>query len=222
MPRPTPFDLFLAPLAADNFPRIRASLAAKGADPADRDAFLMDPEVITLLRELRGDDGLGDAMDQMVALLHQAYLAWDAGLILVPIPDQTVGALLAPEPPPEDDAEAPRAYYAQLPERRVWASVVEGEAPEPLDGCFVSGATGDEVRVLGIFGLRPDRAGFSAAEVGGPRPSGLARLDGTPLFAPTLAGGSAAGLHSIAGEAELLELGWRTRPVAAQAASGAA
>ena len=221
MPRPTPFDLFLAPLAADNFPRISASLVASGSDPADRDAFLMNPEVVTLLRELRGDDGLGEAMDQMVALLHQAYLAWDAGLILVPIPEQAMDALLGPEPP-QEDGEAPRAYYAQLPERRVWASVVEGEAPEPLDGCFVSGAAPDEVRVLGIFGLRPDRAGFSAVEVGGPRPSGLARLDGSPPFAPTLTGGAAAGLHSIAGEAELLELGWRTRPVAAEAASGAA
>jgi hypothetical protein len=222
MSRPTPFDLFLAPLAADNFPRVRASLAAGGSDPADRDAFLMDPEVVTLLRDLRGDEGLGEAMDQMVALLHQAYLAWDAGLILVPVPEQAMPALLGPEPPPHGNGEAPRAYYAQLPERRVWASVVEGEAPEPLDGCFVSGSRGDEVRVLGIFGLRPDRAGFSAVEVGGPRPSGLARLDGTPVFSPTLAGGGAAGLHSITGEAELLELGWRTRPVAAQAASGAA
>ena len=218
MPRPTPFELFLAPLAADNFPRIRASLAAGGADPADRDAFLMDPEVVTLLRELRGDKGLGEAMDQMVALLHQAYLAWDAGLILVPIAEQAMPALLGPEPPRDDEGEAPKAYYAQLPDRRVWASVVEGEAPEPLDGCFVSGSAGDEVRVLGIFGLRPDRAGFSAAEVSGPRATGLARLDGTPLFSPTLAGGDAAGLHSITGEAELLELGWRTRPVAAQAA----
>jgi len=75
--------------------------------------------------------------------------------------------------------------------------------------------------VLGIFGLRPDRAGFSAVEVGGARPGRPARADGSALFAPTLPGGKAAGLHSITGEEELLELGWRTTGLAA-AAVGAA
>ena len=35
--------------------------------------------------------------------------------------------------------------------------------------------------------------------------------DGSPLFGPRLAGGDVAGLHSIAGREELLELGWRLR-----------
>src|SRR6187397_2086600 len=56
MARPTPYDLFLAPIADESFPRIRASLAAAGVDPADRDAFLMDREVVTLIRQLRGDE----------------------------------------------------------------------------------------------------------------------------------------------------------------------
>jgi hypothetical protein len=58
-------------------------------------------------------------------------------------------------------------------------------------------------------------------EVGGARPNGLARADGSALFAPTLAGGVAAGLHSITGEEELLELGWRTTGLAAAAAGAA-
>jgi len=99
--------------------------------------------------------------------------------------------------------------------------VVESEPPEPLDGCFVSWTPAAELRVLGIFGLRPDRAGFSAVEVGGARPEGLARPDGSALFAPTLPGGAAAGLHSITGEEELLELGWRTTGLAAAAAGAA-
>ena len=118
-------------------------------------------------------------------------------------------------------AETPRAYYAQLPERRVWASVVEGEPAEPLDGCFVSRVPDADLRVLGVFGLRPDRAGFSAVEVSGAWPGRPARADGSALFAPTLPGGKAAGLHSITGEEELLELGWRTTGLAA-AAVGAA
>ena len=39
----------------------------------------------------------------------------------------------------------------------------------------------------------------------------LERPDGTALFSPALAGGQAAGLYSIVGAEELLELGWRTR-----------
>ena len=42
---------------ATSFPRIAASLAAAGRDPIDRDAFLMDREVVALLRELRPDEG---------------------------------------------------------------------------------------------------------------------------------------------------------------------
>jgi hypothetical protein len=222
MARATPYDLFLAPIADESFPRIRASLDAAGVDPADRDAFLMDREVVSLIRELRGDEALGEAMDQMVALVHQTYLAWDAGLVLVPLSEETTDAMLAGRAAETaSPAKPPRAYYAQMPERRVWASVVEGEPPEPLDGCFVSRAPDTELRVLGIFGLRPDRAGFSAVEVGGARPNGLARADGTALFAPTLTGGAAAGLHSITGEEELLELGWRTTGLAAAAAGAA-
>ena len=222
MARPTPYDLFLAPIADESFPRIHASLTAAGVDPSDRDAFLMDREVVSLIRELRGDEALGEAMDQMVALVHQTYLAWDAGLVLVPLSEEAAESLLDGRPADMPEAaETPRAYYAQLTERRVWASVVEGEAPEPLDGCFVSRTPDGALRVLGIFGLRPDRAGFSAVEVGGGRPEALARTDGSALFGPTLPGGSAAGLYSITGEEELLELGWRTTGLAAAAAGAA-
>ncbi|MDQ2674694.1 MAG: hypothetical protein M3Y40_08550, partial [Chloroflexota bacterium] len=67
MPRPTPLDLVFQPAAESSFPRIAAGLAARGQDPADRDAFLMNPDVVTLLRDLRPDEGIGEAMDQMVA-----------------------------------------------------------------------------------------------------------------------------------------------------------
>src|SRR5262249_61594604 len=84
---------------------------------------------------------------------------------------------------------------------------------EPMDGCFVHSA-GDELRVLGIFGVRPEREGFSAVETAGRRPLALERPDGSPLFSPVLTGGQAAGLFSIVGGEELLELGWRTRALA--------
>jgi hypothetical protein len=198
-------------VAESSFPRIAESLAASGVDPANRDAFLMDREVITLLRELRPDEGLGEAMDQMVALVHHAYLAWAAGAVTLTVSREAAEGMLGQATPDTADPTEVPPYYAQFPERMIWASVIEDEVPEPLDGVFVSPVPGGDLRVLGIFGLRPDRPGFSAVEASGARVEGLAREDGTPLFDPTLDGGAAAGLRSIIGEAELLELGWRTR-----------
>lgn len=220
MSRPTPFDLVFHHAAESSFPRIAASLAAGGNDPADRDAFLMDREVITLLRDLRPDEGLGEAMDQMVALVHHAYLAWAAGGVTIPVSREAAEELLGPVAPDGSDAREVPPYYAQFPERMIWARVVENEAPEPLDGVFVSREQPDLLRVLGIFGLRPDRPGFSAVEAMGQRAARLTREDGTALFAPTLPGAAAAGLRSITGEEELLELGWRTQSLAPAVGSG--
>ena len=221
MARVTPFDLVFNRAAESSFPRIASSLAAGGHDPADRDAFLMDREVVTLLRDLRPEEGLGEAMDQMVALVHHAYLAWAAGGVTISVGREAAEELLAKAAEEADSKDLP-AYYAQFPERMIWAAVVENEAPEPLDGIFVCQVPGGDLRVLGIFGLRPERAGFSAVEATGGRAEGLAREDGSPLFDPTLPGGAAAGLRSIVGEAELLELGWRTQALAAGVETGEA
>jgi hypothetical protein len=220
MPRVTPFDLVFQPAASSSFPRIAASMSATGQDPADRDAFLMDREVITLLRDLRPDEGIGEAMDQMVALVHHAYLTWAAGGVTVPIGHELAEELLAPVAPGGPDTGDVAPYYAQFPERMIWASVIQDEAPEPLDGVFVSRDPRADLRVLGVFGLRPDRPGFSAVEAAGPRAERLTREDGTALFSPTLPGAAAAGLRSITGEEELLELGWRTQGLAAAAGTG--
>jgi hypothetical protein len=169
-------------------------------------------EVVALLRELRPEEGLGEGIDQLAALVHHCYLFWSAGCPAVELPAERIGDLLAtPAPEPEEHQEPP-AYYIQLPERRVWADAVPGAPPEPLDGCFVHASTDPAVlRVLGIFGLHRERAGFTVVEVAGHRPRALLRADGSPLFSPTLPGGAAARLFSVAGGEEMLELGWRTR-----------
>jgi hypothetical protein len=220
MARTTPFELVFHRVAESSFPRIAASLAAGGHDPADRDAFLMDRAVIALLRDLRPDEGVGEAMDQMVALVHHAYLTWAAGGLTIPIGRETAEELLGTLSQEGADPGNVSPYYAQFPERMVWARVIEDEAPEPLDGVFVSRNQDALLRVLGIFGLRPDRPGFSAVEAAGPRAARLTREDGTALFAPALPGAAAAGLRSITGEEELLELGWRTQGLAATVGSG--
>ena len=214
MPRPTPFDLVFTRAAETVFPTIRTALERAGHEPVDRDAFLMVPEVVSLLHDLRPEEGLGEGMDQLVALVHHAYLLWDAGVLTLPLSAEHLTALLDGSSPASPAvSEPPRAYYAQLQDRQVWARVVDDLPAEPMDGCFVH-STGAELRVLGIFGIRPEREGFSAVETAGPRPRALERPDGSPLFSPVLAGGQSAGLYSIVGGEELLELGWRTRVLA--------
>ena len=203
MARLSPFDLVFGRMAEERFPSLRAAL--EGLDATDRDAFIMTREAIQLVRDLRPDDGIGEAIDQLVAVVHHAYLFWAAGQIVV-----DVGVEILEGNGENGPAPAP-AWYARFPERKVWAQVVEGAAHEPLDGCFAHSMADDALRVLGVFGLHADRPGFSVVEVAGPRPQGLARESGEPLYAPRMEGGAAAGLHSIAGEEELLELGWRAR-----------
>jgi hypothetical protein len=203
VPRLSPFALVFGRLAEERFPGLRTAL--DGVEPTDRDAFIMTRDAIQLVRDLRPDDGIGEAIDQLVALVHHAYLFWAAGQVVVDVGAEILDGASA------NDAVPTGAWYARFPERRVWAQVVEGAAHEPLDGCFVHAHAENSLRVLGVFGLHPDRPGFSVVEASGPRPEGLARESGEPLFASRMEGGAAAGLRSIAGEEELLELGWRAR-----------
>jgi hypothetical protein len=208
-PRPTPFDLVFQESAETIFPAVRASLAAAGQDPRNRDAFLMVREVITLIRDLRPEEGLGEGIDQLAALIHHSYLFWDSGRPTIVVPSEELPTLLASAFPIVSEQAIPQPYYAQLPLRRIWAQVIAAGPHEPLDGCFIHATDDSALRVLGVFGIHPDRPGFSVVEVRGQRPDGLLRQDRTSLFSPTLAGGAQAGLHSVAGEEELLELGWR-------------
>jgi hypothetical protein len=222
MPSPpaTPFDLVFGEIGARTFPDIQAALSRAGADPRDRDAFLMTREAVSLLRELRPEEGMGEAIDQLAALIHHAYLFWAGGGNTITLQIPELEALLAGSPQIPDQHPEPGAYYVQLPERRIWAKAVLGSAPEPLDGCFVASLPDEtSLRVLGIFGLRPERFGFTVVEVTGARAPGLSRSDGSELFSPTLPGGAAAGLFSLVGGEELLELGWRTRALAAPASA---
>lgn len=219
-PRPTPFDLVFSRTAETAFPRIRDALAESGRDPRDRDAFLLVRETVELIRELRPEEGIGEGIDQLAALAHHAFLQWLAGTLTLEVGAEGVVELLGAAMPPADGGDVPSAFYAQLPERRVWAQLAEDTPHEPLDGCFVhlapegAGAEAETLRVLGVFGMLPERQGFSVAEVEGPEPGVLARVDGTPLFAPALQGGERAGLYSLTGAEELLELGWRARRLA--------
>jgi hypothetical protein len=98
--------------------------------------------------------------------------------------------------------------YVQLPPLRVWGVATEGGPAEPLDGWFVTGGGGG-LSLVAVFGIHPGREGFTVVTASGRPPEALCRPDGTALFAPMLEGGATAGLASLAGPEELLELAWR-------------
>jgi hypothetical protein len=203
--RPTPFDLVLAGIAEARFPALGARLEAAGAVPIDRDAFLMTPEAVQVVRDLRPDEGLGEGIGELAALVHHAFLFWAAGR-RVAAPDRA--AVERELGTPRDRAAPDAARYLQLPPHLVWAEAVPGVPAEPLDGFFVH-AVPAGLRALGVFGLQPGRPGFTVVEVEGARPRELVRPDGTTLFSPVLPGGGPAGLRSLTGGEELLELAWR-------------
>ena len=219
--RPTPFALVFGALAGDRFPGLRTGLQAAGSDPRDRDSFLLVREVAELLHELRPDAGVGTGVETLVAFLHYAYLFWMSGEILQTIDEAQLENLLRlpspdrpslPSPPPVlPSSRPPDCRYVQLPSLRVWATPLVGQPAEPLDGWFAT-RSNDRLALLAVLGLSPAREGLTTVELAGSRPAALQRLDGSPLFSPTLAGGAAAGLASLAGEEELLELAWRAEP----------
>ena len=221
-PRATPFALVFGALAEARFPALRVGLQAAGSDPRDRDSFLLVREVAELLHELRPEAGVGAGVETLVAFLHYAYLFWMSGEPVEVVSEAALAALLSlPTFPPSDFPTSPPSdlptfrpsdvRYVQLPPFRVWADPLAGQPAEPLDGWFAA-RSNDHLALLAVLGLSPAREGLTAVELAGPRPAALQRLDGSPLFSPTLAGGAAAGLASLAGEEELLELAWRVEP----------
>lgn len=207
--RPTPYALVLDSIGPERFPPIQRALASRQLDARDRDSFLLVPEAVSLVRDMRPTGGMGEGMDQLVAFVHHAFLFWNAGEPVLEVDRPQLDDLLAGTPGATKE-QVPSAWYVQLPERRVWARVLEDAAHEPLDGFFAHGAPEGTLRVLGVLGLRSDRDGFSAVEVEGPRPGTLERDDATPPFSANLPGGAAADLHAISNAGELLELGWRS------------
>lgn len=205
MSRMTPFALVFGELADERFPALRASLAGAGIDPVDRDAFVLDHAVTGFLRELVPEDAPPESLHEFIAVLQHCYLYWADGRT-----DGSAGTGL-PTGEIRPFAHPPlRATYLQLPSHLYWGRL-EPDAPhEPLDGLFIH-RWKDGIRALAIFGMHPERPGFTVAEVAGPPPGPLlARAEGSAPYAPLMEGGAAAGLRSVAGPAELLALAWQS------------
>jgi hypothetical protein len=120
-----------------------------------------------LLKEIVPEGAGADALEVHVLLLHHAYQFWAAEQPVYQISDEALRRAALEK---RITTELPRpAQYLQLPELRVWGAPDEASPPEPLDGMFVSeaGVGGGAIDVLAIFGMRPDRPGFSAVGLEG-------------------------------------------------------
>jgi len=204
-----PFDLVFAAFRADRLPAIRAELGGL----SDLDSFMLNPAALDLMHELRPDDGLGDAVDDFVALVHAAYLYWRDGERTSQLDEKRTRALCMPLAAAEPAMGGPSpeaARYIQVAPQLIWGRLAEDGPFEPLDGWFDL-PSGTGLRMVACFGVHPERPGMSVAAVAGSLPAAISREDGTPLFAPTMSGGDLAGLHAISGPEELLLLGFRAR-----------
>jgi len=204
-----PFDLVFAAFRADRLPAIRAELGGL----SDLDSFMLNPAALDLMHELRPDDGLGDAVDDFVALVHAAYLYWRDGERTSQLDEKRTRALcmpLAAADPAMGGRSPEAARYIQVAPQLIWGRLAEDGPFEPLDGWFDL-PSGTGLRMVACFGVHPERPGMSVAAVAGSLPAAISREDGTPLFAPTMSGGDLAGLHAISGPEELLLLGFRAR-----------
>jgi len=213
--RPTPFALAFDELARDRFPAIAQALEHDGVSSADRDRFMLLEPVGRLLREIAPDGTGADALEAHMLMLHHAYRHWAGGGWVYRIAESPLRR--AAETPSITSHLPRQALYLQLPELKVWGTPTADGVSEPLDGLFVTEKPEQRgIAVLGIFGMREGRPGFSAVGLEGHAdaddPAGseiavaAAREDGSERFSPTLAGGAQAGLYSLANAGELLLL----------------
>lgn len=213
--RQTPFGLAFGEIAPRRFPAIAEALQQDGSAPSDRDRFTLLEPVGRLLREIVPEASGADALETHVLLLHTAFLHWSNDGPVYRIGEKALRRAVSDK---NITTRLPNlALYLQLPELRVWGTPNPANPPEPLDGLFVSaGTVTGAIAVLAIFGMRPDRPGFSAVglegradmedALGGEIEVAAVREDGSEPFGPMLAGGSAAGLYSVANAGELLLL----------------
>ena len=200
------FDIGLDENMRAMFEAIRDALVKDGIDPSDRDAFLMHRSVVELIHGGRPTGAVGDAIDELTALMHLWFLFWLDGEQVIVLDEAALEAVMSGQVP-SDGQTVRQSVFVGVGVRRIWGSPTEA-GPEPLDGWYAA-RRGDRLMVAALFGGRPDREGVSVVAASGPEPVGLAREDGTALFSPTLPGGDRAGLYSLTGMEELLALAWR-------------
>src|SRR5690606_38024755 len=100
-----------------------------------------------VVREVTPEDAPPEALEQYRSLLFHAFHHWNEGRRLYAL-DPSAARFLVEAPPALDEwtFRAPaRSFYLQLPANLFWSSISPESAPEPVDGFFVTLATGTDL-----------------------------------------------------------------------------
>ncbi len=200
-PRIHPVEHVFGSIVVERFPAISEAMG----EETTLERFLLVEPALTLLQDLRPDDGLGDAAQEFVAFVHAVWLWWASGAATRNLDAGATTALL--ESGPTGGAANVAVCYIQVEPRRLWARLDDAEVHEPIDGWFVM-PEGSGRRVVACLGLHGARPGLSVLLAEGDRPTNWQRPDGSPTFSPRMDGGDTAGLASIDTREELLLLAW--------------
>lgn len=210
MTRISPYD-FVFGGVEEQFDAIRAGAAEVGRNPSLLSDFLHIPETQRLLGMVESPDLVQQSPDmaaEYLLLLWAAYRFREAGCHTFPVSRKDLEPALDTHPPPDPPRIPYGACYVQLPERWFWAQPGDG-SHEPVDGMFlVASPSEDELVILAVLGLRPDRPGFSqlSLTVAMNDLVKAGRDARTPRFAPVMEGGGRAGFRSLVSQADLLLL----------------
>lgn len=223
--RRTPYELVFgeAEFEAELFPRIRREAEVHGIDTRQAERFGFLSIVGDAVRAVVPEETAPEALDQYRALFLHAYNFWSHGKRLYLV--ESAVARYVVEAAPRLEGWEPRldhpSIYLQLPANLFWGSISPGTPPEPVDGFFVTqaeevDATGVpflRLEVLGVLGVRRDRAGFSVIPFATEAGPGIGldwmtapgRESGAD-FENVLPGGEISGLYSILTTTEALKL----------------
>ena len=210
--RKSPYEVLFGAegLTESRFAAVRDEAANAGVTTLRRDHFANLNRVRELLVDLVPDLAEPATLDRYLLILHHCYSFWEAGCRHFAFEQSAVRSVITA--PPDLFGWLPRtphpSLYLELPQNLFWAAVVESEQPEPAEGMFVSlpgDPAADEADILLILGIRPDRPGFSVAElaVDLTPARGIAEPD---AFASDLPGANLAGLCSLQRPAEVVML----------------
>ena len=149
-------------------------------------------------------------MDQLVALVHHAYLFWAEGALTIADRSRAAGGMLEHGATDGPSEGRPPPITPSSPSEDLGPGHRRTRRPSRWMDCFVR-VTATELLGAGHLRAAPRPAGFSVVEAPVRAPEAA--------HAPTAARSSlrrcpaaaAAGLYSLVGAEELLELGWRPR-----------
>lgn len=210
--RPTPYEMVFGAerFSLKEFPAVAEEARERDLTVSSREAFALLAQVGVLLEQLVPDETEPAAIDRYLDILFHAFHLWQGGCRIYSFDEPVVRSLI--ESAPDIRNWQPRvpasAFYIELPRNLFWASVTEGQPPEPVEGMFVKPkeeAPASRADILLVLGMWPDRPGFSVAQLAADLEASF-KLVHADAFKSDVPGAERAGLYSLqlSSEAALL------------------